>query len=129
MRTEVSIEIKIGSSVLMTIDLDYRPWTADPDPWEVHKRPLGLLSTGNWLFNRPSQEARFSQDIRHMATGTTTHDVVLTLLRVPHLPGFNPFFRGQCGLAKAGPTSSIHTSIPAGGSVFWTVVKGPPPPV
>jgi hypothetical protein len=119
-----TIEVRFGS-VLVTIDVDYRPWTADPDPWEVHLRPHG---SGDWLCSRPAREARFSTDILDLASGVTTHDVVLILTGVPHLPGLNPFFKGQSGVGTTGPVSSIDSLIPAGARVSWKVIKGSPSP-
>lgn len=127
MRTEASIEIRTAFSPPVTIDLDYRPWTADPDPWEVHLGPLWRPTKGDWLCE--NREARLSSDILHLGVGSsfTTHDLVMTLFGVPHLRGTNPFFRGQSGRGRAG-AFTIHSSIPPNASVVWTVIKGPPPP-
>jgi hypothetical protein len=129
MRTEVSIEIKTLTSIL-TVDMDYRPWTSDPDLWELHvPKTIGVMSSGDWLSDGPSREVRFRTDILSLATGAKSHDVVLILsMRYRNLPGTNPFFRGQTGFGKTGPVSSIHSSTPPGVGVGWKVIKGPPPP-
>jgi hypothetical protein len=130
MRIEVSIDIWSGPT-LLKVNLDYRPWTPDPDPWELEVPGIaGVVSSGDWLSDRRSREARFSADILDILTGTTSHDVVLRLhQRFAHLPGTNPFFFGQTGSGKTGAVSSIHSSIAPGAVVSWRVVKGPPPPV
>jgi hypothetical protein len=116
------IEIRAGTTVL-TIDLDYRPWTSDPDPWDLRlPRIRGVYSSGDWRCDRPTREARFSADILSLATGTRSHDIVLILSGVPHLPGINPFSSGKFGSGKTGTVSSIHGSILPGATVRWEVL-------
>ena len=125
MGNHAHIEIWVGGSVVTGIGLEYRPWTTDPDPFAMLSgsgpslRRLPRTSNEDWLCT-PPLEARFRCDILNIATGVTSHDVVLTLTGVPHTPGGNPFFRGQRGFGKA--EAGFHWSIPGGGGVVWKVV-------
>jgi len=125
----MQIQIEAGASKVL-IDLDYRPWTPDPDPWDLRlPRSTAVFNSGDWLCDAPTREVRFSTDVLGLTTGTTSHDVILILLDVPHLPGVNPFCQRQKGLGKTGPVTSIFSPIPPGTTVFWFCTVAPLDPL
>jgi hypothetical protein len=123
--SDIEIELPGISSTASTLTLsgEYRIWTPDPDPWELHVFGVkGVWSTGDWEAIRSAGQARFMTDILDIITGATTHEIVLTLFFPPtSLPG-NPFSTGQTGSGRTG-TNSIHSSIPPSSAVRYKVTK------
>src|SRR5262249_44093266 len=117
-----NIKLTSGGSTLNLLG-EYRPWTPDPDPWELHEPGVsGVFSEGDWEGIRPAGQARFMTDILDLYTGETTHEIVLTLFFQPTRLPVIPFSKGQTGSGRAG-TNSIHYSIPPSAIVRYEVIK------
>jgi hypothetical protein len=126
---DMQIQITAGASSVL-IDLDYRAFHPGPDPWDLRlPRGTAVFSSGDWLCDAPTREVRFSTDVLDLTTGTTSHDVVLILVDVPHLPGVNPFCARRNWLGKTGPVTSIFSGIPPGTTVSWSCTVAPPDPI
>jgi hypothetical protein len=117
--TQVVLEISSGSDSVR-LDVQYRWWTSDPDPWSARTAGVIGASSGTWLFKGGRKEVWFWAT--NPNTGKAGEVLVLEGAAFKPITSGNPFQKaGQSGSGRHMFSGAL---IPGPfGPVDWRVIS------